>query len=36
VTAAGIDALRAQRALQFDEDDEQGRGRLALQGAEQP
>jgi amidophosphoribosyltransferase len=35
VTAAGIDALRAQRALQFDEDDEQGRGRLALQGAEQ-
>jgi amidophosphoribosyltransferase len=35
VTAAGIDAMRAQRALQFDEDDEQGRGRLALQGAEQ-
>jgi amidophosphoribosyltransferase len=35
VTAAGLDALRAQRALQFDEDDEQGRGRLALQSAEQ-
>jgi len=35
VTAAGIDALRAQRALQFDEDDEQGRSRLALQSAEQ-
>jgi amidophosphoribosyltransferase len=35
VTAAGIDAMRSQRALQFDEDDEQGRGRLALQGAEQ-
>jgi amidophosphoribosyltransferase len=35
VSSQDFEAMRAQRALQFDEDDDPGRGRLALQSAEQ-
>jgi amidophosphoribosyltransferase len=34
VSDSDFAALEAQRRLQFDEDDDEGRGRLALQGAE--
>lgn len=34
VTAAGLATMQAQRRLQFDEEDENQRSRLALQGAE--
>jgi amidophosphoribosyltransferase len=35
VSSQDFEAMRAQRALQFDEDDDPGRSRLALQSAEQ-
>jgi amidophosphoribosyltransferase len=34
VTAAGLATMQAQRRLQFDEEDDNQRSRLALQGAE--
>lgn len=34
VSAADFDAMRAQRQLQFDEEEESQRSRLALQGSE--
>jgi amidophosphoribosyltransferase len=35
INAAGLAAMQAQRALQFDEEDSQNRSRLALQNAEE-